>query len=281
MSDRTLAYIATISQLDTIPDKDKIIYASLKNLGWQVIVSTSYAVGDKVVYVEIDSILPEKPEYEFLRKRCYSEKHKGFVISGMKMAGLISYGLVLKAGSYAEKPDGFDMTDILGIKKKEDDVPETQVAAKTKFEKCIKWLCWKLGIKYRRKKVGVESGWMPFAHKTDETRIENLPYLFDEEFRGTPVYTTVKLDGQSATFALHKESFYIASRNVILYRKKVQKAIKELNPKTESKTTDNFCKIAATYDIPAKLNTLKEKETSAVVVQGELCGPGIQTNPMG
>jgi hypothetical protein len=123
MADQKLAYIATISQLDKIPDKDRIVYASLKDLGWQVIVDISHQVGDKVVYIEIDSIMPIKSEYEFLRKRCFSEKWNGFVIKGMKMSGFISYGLVLPANDYAEMPDGYDMTDILGIRKKEDDVP--------------------------------------------------------------------------------------------------------------------------------------------------------------
>ena len=216
MSDRKLAYIATISQLDKIPDKDRIVYASLKDLGWQVIVDTNNHVGDKVVYVEIDSVLPVKPEYEFLRKRCFSEKWNGFVIKGMKMAGLVSYGLVLPAGDCADMPDGYDMAFVLGIRKKEDDDPETPAEPESKFEKFINWACRKLDIKYKKKKVGVTDGWLSFAHKTDETRIENLSYLFSEEFKGTPVYVTVKMDGQSATFAVYKDYFFMASRNIVL-----------------------------------------------------------------
>ena len=277
MADRKLAYIATISQLDKIPDKDRIVYASLKDLGWQVIVDINNHVGDKVVYVEIDSVLPVKPEYEFLRKRCFSEKWNGFIIKGMKMAGLVSYGLILPAEDYAGKPDGFDMTDILGIRKKEDDVPETTAMPKSQFENFINWACWKLGIKYKKKKIGVADGWLAFAHKTDETRIENLSYLFNEEFKGTPIYITVKCDGQSATFAIFKDYFFMASRNVILYREKIKRAIKELNPKTEKPNMDNFRKIAARYNIPAMMLF----ENRNFVIQGELCGPGIQKNPMG
>ena len=281
MADRKLAYIATISQLDKIPDKDRIVYASLNDLGWQVIVDTSHKVGDKVIYIEVDSILPVKPEYEFLRKRCFSEKWNGFVIKGMKMAGFVSYGLVLPAGEYADKPDGYDMIGILEIRKKEDDVPDLpEHLPKSKMEKVIDWIRWKLGLK-KRKKAGVADGWLSFAHKTDETRIENLSYLFSDEFKGTPVYITVKCDGQSATFAVYKDYFFMASRNVILYREKLKKAIKELNPKAEKPGMDNFKKIAARYDIPNKLNMIKEKEKCAVVIQGELCGPGIQKNPMG
>ena len=282
MSERKLAYIATISRLDTIPGKDRIAYASLKDLGWQVIVDISHKAGDKVVYVEIDSILPVKPEYEFLRKRCFSEKWNGFVIKGMKMAGLISYGLVipLPAG-YEDKADGFDMTGVLEIKKKEDDTPILSALPASPFDRFAAWFCGKLGIKRRNKSVGIMDGWLSFAPKTDETRIENLDYLFDAEFRGAPVYTTVKCDGQSATFAVFKKHFFMASRNAVLYREPVRRAVAELNPKRAQPRMDNFKRIAAHYDIPAKLSMLKDREKTGVVIQGELCGPGIQKNPMG
>jgi hypothetical protein len=282
MGERRLAYITTISQLDKIPDKDKIVYASFKDLGWQVIVDTSNKVGDKVVYIEIDSILPVKPEYEFLRKRCFSEKWNGFIIKGMKMAGLISFGLVIPVpAGYEDKSDGYDMTDVLEIRKKEDEIPEIPATPKSPLDKFIGWLCRKLGIKRNTKKVGVAGGWLSFAHKTDETRIENLSYLFNDEFKGTPVYTTVKMDGQSATFAVYKKYFFIASRNVIIYRKKIHHAIRELNPKSKTLSgMNNFRKIAALYDIPRKLYKMGGAKTD-VVIQGELCGPGIQKNPMG
>ncbi|MDR1095262.1 MAG: hypothetical protein LBL31_02610 [Spirochaetaceae bacterium] len=281
MAERKLAYIATISRVDKIPDKDRIIYASFNGLGWQVIADISNKAGDKVVYVEVDSILPEKPEYEFLRKRCFSEKWGGFVIKGMRMAGLVSYGLVLPVpAGYEDKSDGFDMTDVLGIKKREDEgipaLPETV------FDRCINWVCRKLGIKRVAKKFGVAGGWLSFACKTDETRIENLPYLFEDEFKGTPVYTTVKCDGQSATFAVYKKHFFLTSRNAVLYRKPVRQAVRELTPKrAHLMKGDNFRNIAARYDIPNKLNRLPSAKQRGIVIQGELCGPGIQKNPMG
>lgn len=284
MTARKLAYIATISKLDKIPDKDRIVYASFKDLGWQVITDTANKVGDKVIYIEIDSILPVKPEYEFLRKRCFSEKYNGFVIKGMKMAGLVSFGLILPVpAGYEDKPDGFDMTKILEIRKREDEVPDVPAAQKSTFGKFVSWVCWKLGIKRKTKKIGVMDGWLSFAHKTDETRIENLSYLFSDEFKGTPVYSTVKCDGQSATFAVYKKYFFIASRNVILYRQRINHAIKELNPKSKTLSRmDNFRKIAALYDIPRKLYEIGWPQIDFVfVIQGELCGPGIQKNPMG
>jgi hypothetical protein len=279
MAERKLAYIATISKLDKIPDKDRIVYASLRDLGWQVIVDASNHEGDKVVYVEIDSILPVRPEYEFLRKRCFSEKHNGFVISGMKMAGLVSYGLILPVPKeYEDKSDGFDMTEILEIRKKGDDSSDIpQTAPKSWFEKITSRVYWMLGIK---RKDALLKGWLPFVSKTDETRIENLSYLFaDRYFSLTPIYVTVKCDGQSATFAAHNGYFYMASHNVVCYKAPIAKAIRELNPRKNPAKMDKFKQIASKYDLPHKLSSINGK--AGVVIQGELCGPGIQRNPMG
>jgi hypothetical protein len=288
MAREKMAYVATISKLDPIEGKDRILYASLENLGWQCIVDTSNKVGDKVVYCEIDSILPPKPEFEFLRKRCWSDKYQGHVIHGMKMSGLISYGLVLPLSVLGENFDqnkpstdvnGYDVTGILGIRKKEDDenAPMDVKVFETEsiFQKWInKWL-WKLGIKTRKNRCMVE-GWLSFAHKTDETRIENIPYLFNDRYQGTPIYITEKADGTSGTFAIYKDLFYVASRNRVLYCKPVKKAIAEL--KTGKIYGDKYVDAACKYSLPKRM---KELNLGDIVIQGEIVGPGIQKNPMG
>jgi hypothetical protein len=284
-----MAYVATISKLDPIEGKDRILYASLKNLGWQCIVDTSNKVGDKVVYCEIDSILPPEPEFEFLRKRCWSEKYQGHVIKGMKMFGLVSYGLVLPISVLDNKwvpaklndsvfEDGFDVTELLQIRKTEDD-ENIQTNIKTidcesKLQKWInKWLL-KLGIKHKNQYT--TEGWLSFAHKTDETRIENIPYLFNVQYRGTPVYITEKADGTSGTFAIYKGMFYVASRNRVLYCKPVKKAISELKP--GKIYGDTYVDAACKYSLPKGMAKLNFKD---IVIQGEIVGPGIQKNPMG
>jgi len=79
---RKLAHIEIIEWVKPISGKDRIVLAGV--LGWTVIVQKDeYTVGDKVVFVEIDSVLPEKPEFEFLRKN-------KFRIKTMKMAGVLS-----------------------------------------------------------------------------------------------------------------------------------------------------------------------------------------------
>jgi RNA ligase (TIGR02306 family) len=274
MAERKLAYIATISKIEKIEGKDRIVYASIADSLWQVIVDKSFKVGDRVVYVEIDSILPVKPEYEFLRKRCYSEKLGGFLIKGMRMAGLTSFGLILPLQEeYKDKKDGFDMTDILGIRKKEDDISEEKPKKFWLFN-MINYILYKLHIK-KSKSSENKVQWPSFIPKTDEVRVENIPYIFSPDIKGEPVYVTEKIDGQSATYAVFDKVFYVTSRNVVLYRQDINKAIKQLNPTRTIIKANNYLKIAAQYNIPAILN-----QYSSMVIQGELAGPGIQKNPL-
>lgn len=68
MSKRKLATIQKITKLEPIPGADNIEKATV--LGWELVVKKGeFKEGDLCVYIEIDSILPEKPEFEFLRER--------------------------------------------------------------------------------------------------------------------------------------------------------------------------------------------------------------------
>ena len=60
--ERKLAYITVIDEIKPIPNADKIELARVG--GWQVVVSKAdnYKVGDKVIYIEIDSKVPSDKE---------------------------------------------------------------------------------------------------------------------------------------------------------------------------------------------------------------------------
>ena len=130
---RTLASIETISELNPISGADKIEVARIK--GWNVVVKKGqFEVGDKVVYCEVDSVLPERPEFEFL-------KDKHYRIRTVKLRGQVSQGIcfpldVLNNGdwnlnysmdsapfSFDELENGFDVTNVLGITKYEKPIP--------------------------------------------------------------------------------------------------------------------------------------------------------------
>lgn len=87
MSERKLAHIETIAEIKPIEGADKIELAYV--LGWQCVVKKGeFKVGDKIIYVEVDSVMPERPEFEFLRDR-------KFKIKTIKLKGQVSMGLIL------------------------------------------------------------------------------------------------------------------------------------------------------------------------------------------
>jgi len=100
--ERKLATIQRIDKIKPIPNADKIVVASI--LGWKaVIYKDQFKDGDSIVYFEIDSFLPVKPEFEFLRENCYKkfeDGREGIVIRplqeamdmGMSIAGFGNNG---------------------------------------------------------------------------------------------------------------------------------------------------------------------------------------------
>ena len=72
-----LATISVIQEIVPIEGKDRIVLATVENYH-SIVQKDEFRPGDKVIYVYYDSILPERPEFEFLRKRCWSEKYQGF-----------------------------------------------------------------------------------------------------------------------------------------------------------------------------------------------------------
>jgi len=84
---RKLATIRKIKEVRPIDGADKIELAIID--GWQVVIRKGeFKVGDKVVYLEVDSFLPIKPQYEFLRKSSYkvmADSTEGFRLRTVKL----------------------------------------------------------------------------------------------------------------------------------------------------------------------------------------------------
>ncbi|HEX9972761.1 MAG TPA: RNA ligase (ATP), partial [bacterium] len=144
---RKLATIQKIKNLEPIPEADKIEKATV--LGWQLVVKKGdFKVGDHCVYCEIDSVLPEKPEYEFLRPR-------KFRIKTAKLRGQISQGIAFPIGAIKELAnveikEGLDVTEIIGVQKYEPP-PAVMMSGQ------------------------VKGGFPGFIPKTDEMRIQSVP----------------------------------------------------------------------------------------------------------
>jgi RNA ligase (TIGR02306 family) len=182
---RKLASIQRIKALEPIAEADAIEKATV--LGWELVVKKGeFQVGDWCVYCEIDSLMPDKPMFEFLKPR-------GMRIKTIRLRGQISQGIcfplsILPADAPTEEDT--DVTDILGITKYEPPIPAS-LAGKAK-------------------------GFFPsFIPKTDETRVQVLQGLLDK-YAGEAFYVAEKLDGSSVTYYMRDGVFGVCSRNLEL-----------------------------------------------------------------
>ena len=189
-TDRKLASVVKIVDIQPIPGADAIVVATVK--GWKVVVKVNeYKVGDLAVYYEIDSFLPIRPQFEFLRKSSYKRmgSSEGFRLKTIRLRGQISQGLLTPIPEGISNPrEGDDLTEALDIVKYEPPIP-AQLAGKIK-------------------------GTFPsFIPKTDEIRIQN----FESEVGFSPVgeraYVTEKLDGTSFTCYFNNGVFGVCGRN--------------------------------------------------------------------
>ena len=234
--ERTLASIDVIRELNPISGADKIEVAKIK--GWNVVVKKGeFNVGDKIVYCEIDSILPEKPEFEFLKDRNYR-------IRTVKLRGQVSQGIcfplsILNSFETDNLEPGFDVTEILGVKKYEKQVP---VSLRGKIRGPISRLA---------------------VPKTDEMRVQNISDVLERQ-KGKTFYVTEKIDGTSMSCYIDPETgLHVCSRNV------------DLAPDFEHKWNGNAY---WTYAIDHNIEEILKQLGSTIAIQGELFGNGIQGN---
>lgn len=115
----------------------------------------------------------------------------------------------------------------------------------------------------------------PFVHKSDEERVENMPFILKDK---EPWIKTQKIDGTSSTYILErigKNKFeeYVCSRNV-----------RQLTPSQKNYHTDIegnvYWMMADKYKIFDFLKSyLIENNLDYVCLQGETAGPSLQGNP--
>jgi len=182
---RKLASIQLITNLEPIEGADWIEKATI--LGWQLVVKKGdFKINDKVVYCEIDSILPDKPEFGFLKSR-------GMRIRTIRLRGTLSQGICFPLSILPNQEDvlvGKDVTEILGVTKYEPPIPA-----------CLS---------------GIIKGTFPsFIPKTDETRVQILQNLLNK-YEGERCYITEKIDGSSVTYYIKDGVFGVCSRNMEL-----------------------------------------------------------------
>jgi len=229
--------VATIEEIAEVlphPNADALELAKIK--GWQVCIKK----GDLCIYICVDSVLEDKPCYEFLR-------NKHFRIKTVKLRGQISQGIAFPMSLF--KTLGHDTVVFT-----EPDVIGSDVSHYVYAKHYEKPLSAQL--------AGQMVGLMPsYLRKTDEDNIKNNPEII-QELTGKPYYITVKVDGSSGTYFYKNDvGFGVCSRNYQL--------------KEDDK--NSFWVIARKYDLENKLknsgrNLAIQGEVYGPGIQGNLLG---------
>lgn len=258
---RQLAHIEKIVAINPIPTADMIEVATV--LGWECVIAKkdNFKVGDFVIYIEVDSIVPEKPEFEFLRER-------KFRVRTIKLKKQISQGLILPI-SYLDgivnPKEGLDVTTLLGITKydpevqseKDNQVDYVKQNALSRYLFKYKW--------YRNLFKTKSDNFPSWIQKTDEERIQSFPSVL-ERFKDKTFYVTEKIDYQSVTFftktkknffGFKTKEFGVCSRNKLVTNK-----------------SSLYWKIAEKYNLEKIMKSYKKD----LVIQGEQGDTKIQSN---
>ncbi|WP_020469634.1 RNA ligase (ATP) [Zavarzinella formosa] len=249
---RKLASIQTVNSVEPILNADAI--EKVRVLGWWIVAKKGdHKPGDKLVYCEIDSLLPERPEFEFLRPSSFKPAQTdatgaevipaGFRIKTIKLRGQVSQGIcfplsILSPGAPDE--EGADVTDLIDVRKWEPPLP--------------------VGMGGK-----VKGGFPGFLPKTDETRVQVLEAAL-QRHKGKTFYVTEKLDGTSFTAFIRQGEFGICSRNLWM---------------DETDQTNVLSRVTASMKLEEKLRAVRERLGFDLAIQAEVIGPGIQKNKYG
>ena len=301
--ERELAYVVLIDGIEPIPGYDRVEHALVG--GWRVIVQKDqFKVGDPAIYFEIDSRVPADREcFAFLEKRHYKVKT-------LKMCKTLSQGLLMHAEdfgwriihtfdavciidneliSHFANDESRFLTQKLGVTYADDEDNSRKAPSVDKYKKMemrhrklfknpvIHWFMrYKFGRKvmffFFGKKKDKKNGWPSWVQKTDEERIENMPFVLQNK---NPWIVTEKIDGSSTTFTMKrgkfgKKEFYVCSRNVCF----------DSVDKPCYYDTNIYWEMAEKYHMFEVLCQLLDilHDAEWVTIQGETFGEGVQRN---
>lgn len=289
--ERALAHIEEIAWIKPIDGADNIELIGV--LGWVLIAKIDeFKVGDKAVFVEIDSKCPADDErFAFLEKKHY--KVKTMKLGKFKC---FSQGLALPLTLFPELSDrklGDDVTKELRItysseedRKRKSNKIDPNAKYKAMAERHKKFFSKPIIRKIMRYDIGRKILFLFFGKKkdnpkqfpswivkTDENRIENCPFYLESNEEWVQ---TEKIDGTSCTYAVdrmkrgkNKFEFVVCSRNV-RQADRDQECYHDSNIYWELADKYNIEKVLSDYAIANNYDR--------VVLQGEGTG-SVQGNP--
>lgn len=233
---RKLASIQTVVAIEPIANADAIELAHIQ--GWQCVVKKGeFRPGESGVFFEIDAVPPDDPRYQFLwraKDGTVPPQPANFRLRTIRLRGVLSQGLLMPLDRFPELPSdlpaGTDLTGTLSVGKWEPQIPLNDE---------------------------VDGPFLPGVPKTDEIRIQSAPEVL-AELAGRPYVITVKYDGTSATYGIHRHTraFTVCGRNWSIKR-----------------GSNAYWHAAEKYRLEEALAKHPHR-----VIQAELIGPGIQKN---
>jgi len=302
--ERELAYVVIVDGIEPIPGYDRVEHAIIG--GWRVIVQKGqFKVGDPAIYFEIDSRVPSDKEcFAFLEKRNY--KVKTLKMCKTISQGLLMhpsdfgwdwyvdeeknisyiYNNQTEERYYPDNESRF-LTKQLGVTYADDEDNQRKAAPVDKYKKMASrhpnifkkpFVRWLMKYKFGReimffffgRKKDKKGGWPAWVQKTDEERVQNMPWILTDE--GDWV-ATEKIDGTSTTFTMKrgkfgKKSFYVCSRNVCF----------DSVDKPCYYDSNVYWEMAKKYNIFDVLSKMLDSNSSEewITIQGETYGEGVQ-----
>lgn len=204
--------------------------------GYQVVVKLGeFKAGDRAVYIQPDSVVPEEEVYSFLWKKSEGDEILGPVperrrrVKAIKLRKQESEGLLLTIDSVRDNlPDTFEVGDdvapFLGIYHYEppepEEEPERQQKRDRRWPRSFKgWFFYVLNFIPRllgledivNGQVGGASERGPGAPVYDVESLKNHPDTFSA---GEPVVVTEKIHGSNARYLFTNDKMYAGSRNL-------------------------------------------------------------------
>ena len=289
---RELAYVVKIDNIIPIDGADRVEQAVVG--GWHIMVRKGqFKIGDKADYFEIDSKVPEREPYMFL-----ADKHFKIKTQKYFKGTVISQGLLMAFEDFDWAEDKYEvgtfLTKELGVTYavEEDNKRKSNI---TKYDKMYQrhldlFKKYKILRKIFKTNIGKKilfiflgkkrdtRNWPAWVVKTDEERVQNMPFLFPGDPDKKWVVTE-KIDGTSTTFTMKgrkkKEEFYICSRNVNFDKpEKAENCFYETNV---------YIEMAEKYNMESVLRNILENhpEFEFVTIQGETYGANIQKRDYG
>jgi len=174
-----------VASIEPIFDQDgieaeNIALAAFEDIAWKCVVKkTEFSVGDLCVYIEVSSIVPDVPCFEFMRARGFKVKVARFLKTTFSNGLALPLSILEAFGDAGLIEEGMDVTAHMNVVPKPDPIIPNRNEIAGAFDTDI-------------------------IAKTDEMRLQSVYRILDE-LQGKEAVATEKIDGTSITLLVSEE----------------------------------------------------------------------------